>query len=503
MKIILNKRKNLSLHYTKKNVMRTLLLLFVILNSLWLSAQWDKNNSFQAFPSTKALKNAPTSICVADTKSGEILFTSQPHLCITPASVLKLVTTSAALEMLGAEHRFTTPVWVNGRMESRTVYGNVVITGSGDPSMGSFYFTENGNQEAFLNQWARQLKEKGIDTITGNIWIDPSVFTDQEVPQTWIWEDMANYYGAAAQGISIFDNTFSLHFDTRTNVGDTCTLSKIQPEIPELTIQNKVLASDDHRNNAYLFGSPYDAHRVIRGTLPKGKTNFVVRASIPDPAKLLATLLTGKIKDEGIIVLGEPVTGKMMVSDSIQQQNILFESQSPPLWQIVQKTNHYSLNLYAEALCKHIGLKAKNLGSTQAGCEAIIDYWADKGIDVSNLFLADGSGLSRYNALTAKTLVNILVYMKRSSKNAEYFLASVPLTGIEGTQQYYFSNSFLKGKARAKTGSMTRVRCMAGYMTTQSGKEIAFSIMVNNFNGTSVEISREIETLMEEIYLKN
>jgi len=140
-------------------------------------------------------------------------------------------------------------------------------------------------------------------------------------------------------------------------------------------------------------------------------------------------------------------------------------------------------------------------GSTLAGTKAMKEFWASKGINTNNLFLADGSGLSRQNALTAKTLVDILVYMKNHSQWFDAFENSIPITGLEGTQKYYFQESVLKGKARAKTGSMTRVRSMAGYMTTQSGKEVAFAIIINNYNVTTASMKTQMEALIENLYL--
>ena len=158
------------------------------------------------------------------------------------------------------------------------------------------------------------------------------------------------------------------------------------------------------------------------------------------------------------------------------------------------------MNLYAETLLKHIGLSVMGEGSTLVGTTAIKDFWTKNGIDTQNLFMADGSGLSRQNAMTAKTLVDILVYMKTKSRSFDAYYNSIPIMGVEGTQKYYFQESVLKGKARAKTGSMTRVRSMAGYMTTLNGKEVAFAIMVNNYNGASSEVVNQIEKLLEKIY---
>jgi D-alanyl-D-alanine carboxypeptidase/D-alanyl-D-alanine-endopeptidase (penicillin-binding protein 4) len=239
---------------------------------------------------------------------------------------------------------------------------------------------------------------------------------------------------------------------------------------------------------------------VVKGTLPAGSTNYKVKASVPDPALLLASELKKVLSDSSVIVTGNIDKQKVVAPDKIDTAKIVFRSFPPALSAIVEQMNKESINLYAETLLKQMGLAVSGDGSTLAGTKAMKEFWTGKGIDTNNLFLADGSGLSRQNAFTAKTLVDILVYMKTQSQWYDAFEKSIPLTGLEGTQKYYFQESMLKGKARAKTGSMTRVRCMAGYMLTQSGRDIAFAIMVNNYSGSSATVKSQLETLLENIY---
>jgi len=310
---------------------------------------------------------------------------------------------------------------------------------------------------------------------------------------------MGNYYGAAARGIAIYDNTFELIFNTSENINGATEVVKTTPEIPGLMLRNEVTSSVENKDNAYVFGSPYDSFRVIKGTLPRGRNGFSVKASTPNPALLLASELKKTLADSSVFISGEIDTRKVIPADKIDSTRIIAEWFSPSLAEIIEQLNHESVNLFTEHLCKHIGLATKGIGSTNNGTAAIVEFWKSKGIDTENLFMADGCGLSRFDALTAKTLVDILNYMKQS-KWYDAYEKSVPLTGLQGTQKYYFQNSFLKGKARAKTGSMTRIRSFAGYMTTQNGTEISFAIMVNNFNGPSSNLAHEMEKLMESIY---
>jgi serine-type D-Ala-D-Ala carboxypeptidase/endopeptidase (penicillin-binding protein 4) len=482
--------------------MKQLFLTILTILTFIVSAQNSSQKLLTDFLGNSSVKNAATSIYVADSKTGEELLSTEPQLCLTPASVQKLLTSATALEIMGADFRFKTKVWANGEISNRKLSGDLVITGGGDPTLGSEYFCNEGEKKKFLSEWVHLIKLAGIDSISGNIVADPFYFSDQDVPGSWLWEDVGNYFGAAASGISVYDDTYQIIINTPSTEGQPTEIEKTIPEIPGLSLKNEVTSSSNKSDNAYVFGSPFDSDRVIKGTLPVGLKNFAVKASVPDPALLLASELKKMLADSFIIVTGNIEKKKIITQLEIDSEKVIIDWPSPSLSEIVEKMNKESINLCAETLLKQIGLVVSNEGSTLAGTLAIKDFWTKKGVDTQNLFMADGSGLSRQNAFTCKTLVEILVYMKNKSQWFDTYQKSIPLTGVDGTQKYYFQDSFLKGKARAKTGSMTRVRCMSGYMTTQNGKEVAFAIMVNNYNGTSANIAKLIENLMESLYLK-
>jgi serine-type D-Ala-D-Ala carboxypeptidase/endopeptidase (penicillin-binding protein 4) len=474
--------------------------LIILVSLCFISSAQTTTSLLASFLKNSSVKNAVVSICVADATTDSILFSTTPQQCVVPASVQKLITSATALELLGGDYKFTTKVWANGAISNGKLTGDLVITGGGDPTLGSENFVKKEDKKKFLSEWAHRIKAAGIDTITGNIIADPTIFSDQDVPGSWLWEDIGNHFGAAASGIAIYDDIFELIFNVPEEEDKPAKLIKTVPEIPGLIIKNEVLSSPKKSDDAYVFGSPFDSYRLIKGTLPAGSSHFAVKASIPDPALLLASELKSILTDSLVFVGGDVGKQKMAIPSAIDTGKIIVEWVSPSLSEIVDQMNKESVNLYAETLLKQIGLTVSGKGTTEAGTAAIKDYWNKKGIDAQNLFLADGSGLSRANTFTAKTLVDILVYMKTKSKWFDTYQKSIPITGIEGTQKYYFQDSVLKGKAHAKTGSMTRVRSMAGYMTAKSGKEIAFAVIINNYNENSSVVKSQMEGLLEKIY---
>lgn len=481
--------------------MRTLsILVFITLTISLYASDKSLEQRTKLFLNDEAIKNAPVSIYVANTLTGEELFSVNSEISITPASVQKLITSATAIDIMGPNYTFNTRIAYNGRIESHILHGDLIIIAGGDPTLGSPYLFDDKNK--FLTKWAKEIKNAGIDSISGNIIVDTSIYNDQDVPQTWIWEDLGNYFGAAAQSIALYDNTFEIIFETDSINGGKTRIIETNPEIPGLKITNRVTASNDNRDRAYVYGSPFDSYRIIKGTLPKGRDTYSIQASIPSPSLLLAKMLANSLADVSVNIGGRFQTSSGKAYGKIPDSLTIIEHQSPALSEIIKIMNYESVNLYAEHLCKHIGYLSTGEGSTQAGTKVIETFWKDKGIDTGWLFLADGSGLSRNNAFSAKTLTDILVYMSNYSQNANVFRNSIPLTGLQGTQKYYFQNSFLKGKAHAKSGSMTRVRSFSGYMETKKGTSVAFTIMVNNFNCGSFTMAHKMEKVIEAIYLE-
>lgn len=450
------------------------------------------------FMADTSLRNAAISMSFVETTSSKVIMETTPQLCLTPASIQKLATTAAALDILGKDFCFETKINARGCIKGHCLEGDLVVIGGGDPTLGSKYFAST--PKTFLTQWAAKIKGAGIDTIKGSIITDESIFIDNEIPSTWIWEDIGQYYGAAATGISIYDNIFSIFFTTG-NIGTTTKVIRTYPEIPGLTINNEVIASGVQRDNAYVFSCPNDCCNIdIRGSLPHNRKSFSIKSSIPQPATLLVYDFTKAMKDAGITIENNKTFSTNKYSNK-DLDSTLFINRSPKLTEIIKVLNYNSVNLFAEALCKQIGLSVKGEGSTQAGVDALKKYWETKGIEANSFFLADGSGLSRFNATTAKAITDVLLEAKKTDKSG-YFEESLPIAGRDGTMLMYFTNSVLKQKAHIKSGSMTRVRSFAGYMTTMHGNNIAFSVIVNNFGCSGSVMASKLEKLLEDVYLK-
>jgi D-alanyl-D-alanine carboxypeptidase/D-alanyl-D-alanine-endopeptidase (penicillin-binding protein 4) len=437
----------------------------------------------RSWQTSSALVHASIGVAVSDLTTGEILFKSEPQLSLVPASVLKTVTTATALEVFGPDYRFTTTLSYSGTIKNDTLFGDLQVVGGGDPTLGSEYFPE---QEPFLKKWAEAVQNLKIRNIQGSLILDARIYEQQMIPNTWIWEDMGNYYGAGACGLTVFDNLYEIHLKSPATAGKPTKIIRISPEIPNLDLQNEVLSSEINSDQAYVFGSPLDSRRILRGTIPKNQTDFVVKASVPDPPALLASMFRKELAASRISISGETKFERAVKGETI------VETKSPPLSEIISVTNHESVNLFAEHFLKHLAWKANGTGTTKNGCKFVEQFWKEKGLDLSGFFMNDGSGLSRFNAVTAGQLLNVLNYMHNRSKYSSFFEASLPTAG-NGTLYMFNDKEFPDDCLYAKSGSMTRVRCYAGYLTTISGRQLSFVFMLNNFSCTQTEAIRKIK----------
>jgi len=308
-----------------------------------------------------------------------------------------------------------------------------------------------------------------------------------------MWEDIGNYYGATPGALNIHDNTIRLLFNSPAVAGGRAVLTGTEPELPGISWISEVRSGTDNRDLAYVYGSPWDTRRYIRGTIPAGRTGFGVKASMPNPAEVYVALLGKRLEEAGIST-GKEIDPSFSGSEVLPLHSIW----SPPVAEICSVLNHESVNLLAESLVMQLAYKSGGYGGHPEGMELMRSFIREH-ITREPFFLEDGSGLSRFTAVTARQLNDLLLYMDRS-ENAGAFRSGLPVAGA-GTLRSFRTVDFPGSTLRAKSGSMTRVRAYAGYLVCQSGREVAFSVMVNNFSGPQSEVFRSVERFLKECLL--
>lgn len=454
-------------------------------------AQKTETNKLQTyvdeFVSDSCFQSAGLGIVISNVKTGENLAANQAHLALTPASTQKLITTAAALEILGSNYQFKTQIETDGELlKNGTLAGNLIVKGFGDPTLGSKYFP---NDKLIELQIAEKIKTLGILKIQGKLIADDT-YIDAKIPATWIWEDIGNYYGAIPNGLSFQDNMYSLFFSSG-KAGSATQLVKSEPQNTGLIFDNQVVSSAINRDLAYIFGGNTSNHRRIEGSIPQNSSKFEVKGALLQPKNSLIETLKTSLAQAGIIIENKVFTGK--------NSTLLSTLNSSELKEIVKLTNQKSINLFADHLLFEIGAKESGKANWENGIEAVKNFWNKKGLATKYISLYDGSGLSHFNAVSANFFDQILRIMYQSKYSNE-FIASLPVAGISGTLKTFGRNSDLQGNWKAKTGSMTGVRTYCGYLKTKSGNEYAITILINNYYCSSSVVNNKLLILLNQLY---
>ncbi|MCD7938075.1 MAG: D-alanyl-D-alanine carboxypeptidase/D-alanyl-D-alanine-endopeptidase [Tannerellaceae bacterium] len=459
------------------------------------------------------MKGASFSLLVKDLKNGQTIYSYDTGRELIPASVMKLVTTATALEVLGEEFRFETSLEYEGEIRNGVLTGNLYITGSGDPTLGSSHIVPEGTQnifqaqQQFIREWVKAIKEAGIQHIQGSIIADDSVFDTEGISSKWLYEDLGSYYGAGSYGISVFDNIYRVILKTGAQ-GTTPQITETIPAITGLQFSNYLTSSAEvTKDSSYILGAPYASQRFLYGVVPASKERYILRGDIPDPALFLAQYLTRSLAFENIQIEGKPTTRRLLAQQKDwkpQTRTKLTSTFSPPLTEIVDIINYKSHNLYADAVFKTIGnlyTPGKNelLSTFGKGTVFTGHYWEKKGIQTANLHLFDGSGLAPTDKITTELICNILYYMYHHSSHREAYMNSLPKAGEEGSVRNFLKGTSLQGNARLKSGSMSRVKAYAGYV--QKGeKEYTVALIVNNYQGEGPDMTKQIEKLFISLF---
>ncbi len=452
-----------------------------------------------------AMRYGHLGISVRSVRTGEVLLEQNARKAMVIASNLKLVTTLTALEMLGQDFRFQTTLEHDGTLQADgTLAGNLYIRGGGDPTLGSDRVMGSLDLDALMALWTQKIQAAGIRRIKGSVVAEDDIFNENVIPNGWTWGDIGNYYGAAAFGLNINDNLYKVYLETGKKVDDPTRLIRTDPVMRDILFVNEVttgpLGSGDQ---SYIYGAPYTYHRVMQGTVPLGKSSFVVRGSLPDPPLFVAQQLREALQKKAI-TLSESATSSRIRRQqkgkpiTVPTRKVIYTHASPVLSEIVKQTNLRSMNLYAEAMLKMMGVKQLNKSTTWESTDAVKDFWTQKGLDMTGFFMRDGSGLSRSNALPPDFLSNILVFATKQPYFNDFY-NSLPVAGVSGTMKSIGEKTTAAGNLRAKTGTLDRMSSYSGYFKTQSGELMAFTLIANDYAGKEKEFRKKAEKVLVKL----
>jgi D-alanyl-D-alanine carboxypeptidase/D-alanyl-D-alanine-endopeptidase (penicillin-binding protein 4) len=441
-------------------------------------------SAFNRLQQDTQCKYASVSLTVLDAKTGETVFAANPNMGLATASTLKTITSITAFNILGKDFQYQTQFGYNGTITADgTLNGDLIIKGAGDPTLGSWRYAGHKENEV-LSQMVAALQQAGIKKINGRVIGDDSIFGTQSVPNGWIWMDVGNYYGAGTSGLCWRENQFDIKLKTGP-INSPIGVIRTVPNTPYLSFRSELLnAPSGTGDDAYGYLPVGSKMMYLRGTYAEDQTKKSISVAIPDPAYDAAFRLTDTLKRLGIIVSGEPESvltlnakGQPLPAINTKLTTIL----SPTLSKIVYWLNQKSINLYAEQLLKTIAWKSGKVPTTDNGVEVEQDFWKARGIDPNSLNVVDGSGLSPGDRVTTLTMATVL----KSAKTADWF-------------PDFYESLPVYNDMKMKSGSILNVLTYAGYQT-HNGRELCFSIMVNNFNGSSRGIKEKMFRVLDEL----
>lgn len=444
------------------------------------------------------MRGASVSIMIKEIRNDSVICGYDADREVIPASVIKTVTTATALEILGENFRYETAVMHDGQIRNGVLHGNIYIRGSGDPTTGS---SGTGiDRDKTMREWVKAIKNAEIKKITGTVIADESIFDTEGVSMKWLREDLGSHYGQGCYGLNIYDNRYSLSLNTG-EPGSKPAITGSKPDMSSIIFHNHLTVINTDQDSSYITGFPYSVERYLYGTVPANRPEYKLNGDIPEPALFLAVHIADMLRKEQIEIAESATCYRKLQQEGKwekRERKIITTTYSPPLKDIVRITNHASNNLYAEALLKTIGIRYRPdeiISSSGRGVGTLRDYWTEKGLNTTSLWMFDGSGLAPADRVTAGFICRLLSYMATRSAVSKSFMDSLPRAGMEGTVANLLKGSALQGKARLKSGSMSRVCTYAGYVTTENS-QYAVAILINNFSCKQNQIKGDIELLL-------
>lgn len=468
--------------------MRYFFLPLLLLVTQILHAQTLKDriaDAYSRFERDSQLQYGLSSLTVLNAETGEVIFSKNGETGLAPASTLKTITSITGYSFLKAGYRWETLLGYTGTLSSGVLKGDLIIRGSGDPSLGSSRYNET-KPEAVLARWTEAAKKAGINSIEGRIIADDLLFGTQTLPDGWVWGDIGNYYGAGSTAMTWRENEIALDFVPGARKGDAATLKSTNPQIPGLKIVNEITTGGAGTgDNVYAYSSPFSNIIYLRGTYGIDLKKQI-KISMPDPALFLAQELRAKFSAGGISITGAATTARMisLEGESVKASPAIIDRyQSPDISRIVYWLNQKSINLYAENLLKTAAIANGKTGSFDDATSTLAGYWNQKlGINKNAIAVLDGSGLSPENRVTTLAMARILLSARSETWFPEFY-ESLPL----------YNNM------KMKSGSIRHVLAYTGYQKSSGGTPLVFSFITNNYNGGSSAIRQKMFRVLDTL----
>jgi D-alanyl-D-alanine carboxypeptidase/D-alanyl-D-alanine-endopeptidase (penicillin-binding protein 4) len=440
---------------------------------------------------------------------GRVLFQRNADRLFVPASNTKLVVTTAAAVLLPADYRVRTSVYANGSVADGVVRGDLVLYGRGDPTFSTrCYGTDTlapgacDSATVIMGTLADSVRARGVRRVTGQLIGDGSYFEPRQLHPSWELFDATWWYAAPVSGLSFNDNSIDFRITPGPDTDAPPTITWT-PDVGLATFENRARtgpadSASTIEDNFYRKPGTWDFW--AEGTVAQGRRAWTENVAVPDPNLYAARALAVALIARGITVEG----GAASTTDSLAYRGArlgppLAERLGRPLGDVIFPILNSSQNTFAEYLLKILGREIAGLGSWRAGLQVERRFLTDVvGLDSTAFSLVDGSGLSTGNLVTPRALVRLLDYLHRHPRR-DVILRGLPRPGQPGSMLRRFVGTALETRVAAKTGSITHVNSLSGYVERAGGRRITFSIQANSHTAPSEQILAQIDSVVVEI----
>jgi D-alanyl-D-alanine carboxypeptidase/D-alanyl-D-alanine-endopeptidase (penicillin-binding protein 4) len=421
---------------------------------------------------------------VIDLTTGATLYRRNEARTFIPASNMKLFSDAAALMVLGPDYRFRNQLSTNAsQLQQGTLKGSLYLHLTGDPSF----------SHARLAKLIAGLKAWHIHRIQGNVYIDSSHAIASPYPPGWMASDLVYSYGAPAAPLIIDTNRLVVTVNPADKADEPAVI-ETDDASGSININNQVKTRPAGSRCGVDFSLDQNNHLTVRGCVAVGQWAIMQKMAIRNPLVYAEGLIKRQLQEaniqfEGNIVLGKAPAGSLLIASE----------NSKPISQLMADTLKPSDNLYADSLFLHAAEKLNgtpvNWGDAQILLKKFIQQ--QTGINLVSAALTDGSGLSRHDLLTPNQTVSLLRFLYERFPLSYEYIAALPVSGRDGTLQKRFKKPNQQDMVRAKTGTMTGVVSLSGYLFTANAHTLAFAIFINNRPGTSPAISGRYRSLVD------
>lgn len=460
--------------------------------------------------------NALWAIAVQSLDTGEILYEQNADLLMIPASNMKIVTMAVAAERLGWKHRFETRLEAHGTITNGMLHGNLVAVGGGDPAFGG---PLEDAAPVFL-EWTTALQSAGIARVNGCLIGDDSAFQGEALGDGWPWDNLVYGYSAPISALSFHENIVELTVRPGPAPGEAARVA-LTPAAAGLALSAQVVTgSPESEADLDVRRDLGDSFLTVGGTIPVNAEPYERVVAVPEPAWFFVSELGRTLAQKGITSAHGPVARESLELISERDAGavpcqlpsrdgparVIATHRSKPLTEIGTRFMKVSQNLYGEMLLRAIGARAaiedggeSDVDTVERARQSVDDQLRAWGVPPGQVRLADGSGLSRYNLVTARVLLQILREMWRNPTHRDRFYATLPIAGQDGTLDERFHGTRAAGNAHAKTGTLSSVRALSGYVQTVRGEMLAFSMLANNFIVPTPSIDAVVDLAVERL----